>query len=265
MYLLYFHSFQLFSLALNGIRLSALLTVWVENPRPIFLLLLLFLTMERVSPKMSPFKAAGIDIVNNGWYWFSSPVIFLAYNSTWWLSFTYLKWICESFRLSALYLSLCSQLCQSHFALGARWQETNHLNRNGWWCRVGPSYVTEAVLLIFKCGDVAGSWAWAAYFVTVPVTLLPMPAVSNKMEHRAANNAKTSLVSLFVVLEAWERVNKHFDLLSSTEKTLFLPLEGVEVIGETENCYFATNQVNNPSCSNIVLRGKHMRHLDVKD
>lgn len=61
------------------------------------------------SHKMSTLKATGIDIVNNEWYWFSSLVIFLAYNSTWWLYFTYLKWICESFRLSVCYLSLCSQ------------------------------------------------------------------------------------------------------------------------------------------------------------
>lgn len=37
---------------------------------------LLFPTMERASLKMSAWKATGTDMVNNGWYWFSSPVLF---------------------------------------------------------------------------------------------------------------------------------------------------------------------------------------------
>lgn len=76
---------------------------------------LLFPTMERASLKMSAWKATGTDMVNNGWYWFSSPVLFFAYNSVWWLSFTYLEWICERFRLSACYLLLCSQLMSDPF------------------------------------------------------------------------------------------------------------------------------------------------------
>lgn len=72
------------------------------------IMLLLFPTMEKASHKMSTLKATGPDIVNDGWYWFSSPVICLAYNVSWWYSFTYLKWICESLRLSQLSLALFS-------------------------------------------------------------------------------------------------------------------------------------------------------------
>ncbi len=90
--------------------------------------------------------------------------------------------------------------CQGHFARRARRQEANHLNKSRWWHRVGSSSVTRVVLLISECGEIAGSWMWTVYFCYDPSHAAFNATCLGKMEHQAANHAKTAFVSVFVGL-----------------------------------------------------------------
>lgn len=158
--------------------------------------------MGRVSLKMLALKATGIDVVNNGWYWFSSRVIFLAYNSAWWLSSTYLKWICESFPLSARYLlPLFSADFRAVLFAGLAGRKQIIWIKTGDDAEWVPHLSLRSFPLSLNVEISLGHERGLPTFVMTPVTLLSSPPASSTMEHQAANHAETPFVSVFVELK----------------------------------------------------------------